>query len=461
MTLHDEIACAAIHHWLGLVIRKSNIPGAQLCVVRKGEVLFDQAYGVASELTQQPLNTKHLMAFSSHSKMITSAATWRLIERGNLSLTDKVATYLDGFKNNPDSRFQDITVRDLLTHRAGLEREGPYGAFWEGEITAPTRAEVEASAAHAKLIYAPNTVTKYSNYGYALLGAVIERAANMSYERYSKLSAMPAVLEKELYPDVVLAPEERLSTGHSRAEASEKRVPLIHVPSGGLSPACGFYATARSMALLTYELLCGSRLLSPTTQKELLGTFWPVHRDTSVEYGYGLDKRTFDKRVMIGHNGAHFGHQTLTSYIQEQDIVVSVALNARQLASPLVRSIAEIFDCVTKTFDQREVQNVVVTDPLFGVEDTKLFIVGADKAIEVLADQMFVNDNVQVLKKGQHGFVDTTRKGTDFDGEPVLLQTNETGKIISADVGGQILVPERLLRQRMNRLRVNPCRVSQ
>lgn len=67
----------------------------------------------------------------------------------------------------------------------------------------------------------------------------------------------------------------------------------------------------------------------------------------------------------------------------------------------------------------------------------------------------------QLCVEGQHGFVDTTRKGTDFDGEPVLLQTNETGKIISADVGGQILVPERLLRQRMNRLRVNPCRVSQ
>lgn len=454
----DKIALAAIHNWLGFLVRQTNIPGMQLCILKQGDVIFDQAYGVASQLTQQPLNTQHLCAFSSHSKMITSAAVLWLQEKGKLSLSDKAARYIKEFATHPDTRAKEITVRDLLTHRSGFEREGPFGSFWEGEMAAPTREDVLCSIPQTKIIYDPNTVTKYSNYGYGLLGAIIESVAGCPYERVVQDLVAPAMGTEKLFPDVSFAPADQLSVAHSLAGEAGRRVSLKPVSAGGLASAFGVYASARGMARFTYEMLCGTKLLSPATQQELKGAFWHYHRSANHEYGHGLERTEIDKRIFLGHNGAHFGHQTQTRLWQDRGLVISAAFNAREPTLAIIRSVAEIVDIVTKNFDQKEIENVVVTEPLLGVEASKLFIVGHKRAIEIPVNTTLVTNSINVLERTGSTYTDTTRTGFDFDGEAVTFRFDGAGKIVAAETGGQILVQERAFRQRINNLRLNPHR---
>lgn len=454
-TLHEEIAANAIDKWFGYYIGQSNIPGAQLCVIRHGKTVLNKAYGVANLLTQELMRTDHLCALSSQSKMVTSAALLLLQEQNKLSLRDPAAIYLQELADHPDPRARQITLRDLLTHRSGLEREGPFAAYWEGEIPPPSRSDVRCGIGKTKIICDPNTVTKYSNFGFALLGAVIESIEDGFYQTVIDQFINPYLKGEKLYADCPAAPKDKLSAGHSLPYKNGERVPFKAVPANGLAPACGCYASAAAMARFTHEFLRGTDIVSTASQREILNLFWHYDKSPNNEYGLGVERTQLNDRVYIGHNGAHFGHQTQTRFLAEQDMVVSVALNARDPMLVLIDSCAEVFDVVEKQFAQEPPSNIVVSKPLLGIESAKLYILGPTKAVEFSINRKDLGVEKHILKKSPEGYVDTDRKGTDFVGEAVSFAKDEQGRIVQATLGGQVLVPKEAYEQRRSKLQLH------
>ncbi|WP_342375175.1 serine hydrolase [Myxococcus stipitatus] len=170
--------------------------GLSLAITHRGRLVFAKGYGEAQLSSKVPVNTSHRFRIASVSKPLTSIGIMRLMERGQLQLTDRVfggngllgETF--GLESTyKDSRVLDITVQHLLEHTAG---------GWDNNGTdgTPDPMATYVGLSHEQLIqtvlrtvpleFAPGTTYQYSNFGYSILGRIIERVTGLPYETYMR-----------------------------------------------------------------------------------------------------------------------------------------------------------------------------------------------------------------------------------------------------------------------------------
>ena len=180
-------------------MRKHAIPGGAVAVLRGGKLIYARGFGYADVETKTPAQPDALFRIASVSKPITSAAIMKLVEEGKLELDDRVAPFIAHLTPAPgatvDPRWEQITVRHLLNHTGGWDRTKPNGGFDPIDRPAVAAAAVNAPApaSAATLIrymkgmpvdFTPGEKFAYSNFGYIILGRVIERVSGMPYAEY-------------------------------------------------------------------------------------------------------------------------------------------------------------------------------------------------------------------------------------------------------------------------------------
>lgn len=164
-----------------------NVPGLSLAISHRGRLVYARALGVAKQSNQAPLTVRHRMRIASVSKPITAAAIMLLVQQGRLTLTRRLFGAAGLFGNSYgtppyDANERLINVEHLLTHTAGFSNTPSDPMFSE-----PARD-------HAGLIgwvldtrapaTVPGTNCSYSNFGYCVLGRVIEKVTGQSYANY-------------------------------------------------------------------------------------------------------------------------------------------------------------------------------------------------------------------------------------------------------------------------------------
>ncbi|MEZ4802446.1 MAG: serine hydrolase [Gelidibacter sp.] len=192
-----------------------NIPGLTMAISKDGKLIYERAFGNANLALNEPTQPYHLFRIASVSKPITSITIMKMIENGQLNLSDTVFGpggllenhwYLST-ANITDSRIYDITVQQLLEHSAGFNRDHncfpnptpPYPYYFAGcdPISAPlhvTQTLGEPNPVTEEMLitfllekgldFTPGTQYSYSNIGYLILGEIIEEISGMSYEDY-------------------------------------------------------------------------------------------------------------------------------------------------------------------------------------------------------------------------------------------------------------------------------------
>jgi CubicO group peptidase (beta-lactamase class C family) len=164
---------------IGKALADRRIPGAAVAVVRNGSVLFERGFGVADLEQGTPVTPDTVFELASLTKPMTATAVMMLADRGKLSLDDGISKFVEGA---PES-WKDITVRRLLTHTSGL---GPSAIVqWEGSplLVATRKQQLDAILRNTPV--APSgTMGLYSDAGYVLLGAVIEKASGVAYREF-------------------------------------------------------------------------------------------------------------------------------------------------------------------------------------------------------------------------------------------------------------------------------------
>jgi D-alanyl-D-alanine carboxypeptidase len=164
-------------------------PGMSLVVVNNDNVLYSKGFGWADRPREICATPETVYHWFSITKIVTAIAILQLHEQGRLQLDDSVAKYLPFFKvKYPSVTSKTITIRNLLNHSSGLSDPMLRLFRWihyEGEphINQTTLVE-KVLPDYSKLEFEPGENTKYSNFGYMLLGAIIEQAANQTYENY-------------------------------------------------------------------------------------------------------------------------------------------------------------------------------------------------------------------------------------------------------------------------------------
>jgi N-acyl-D-amino-acid deacylase len=180
-------------------MRKHSIPGGTVAVMRDGKLIYARGFGYADVENQILAQPDALFRIASMSKPITSAAIFKLIEEGKLELDERVAPYLTDLAPAPgavvDPRWEQITVRQLLSHSGGWDRTKPNGGFdpidrpitAANAVGAPVPASAETLIRYMKgmpLDFNPGEKFAYSNFGFGILGVIIQRVTGMPYEEY-------------------------------------------------------------------------------------------------------------------------------------------------------------------------------------------------------------------------------------------------------------------------------------
>ena len=174
-----------------------NIPGATLAVAFENRLIYSRGFGYADVATKQLMPSDAKMRIASISKPVTAVAVLQLIQEKQLSLDTRVLEILQasGFpdlKPADDQRWRDITVEQLLHHSGGWDRDiSPDPMFQIINITQKNKLRKPAKQAdiirhqlHQPLDFAPGERYAYSNFGYCLLGRIIESVTDLSYDTY-------------------------------------------------------------------------------------------------------------------------------------------------------------------------------------------------------------------------------------------------------------------------------------
>ena len=187
---------AALDSYIERFMRRWEIKGGSLAVMKDGRLIYSKGYGWADEEKGIPMSPGHIMRIASLSKLITATAIMQLCERRVLSLEDRV--FGDGgildcpqFSRIRDKRARSITVEHLLRHEAGftMHRGDPMFTtrsiiIREGLDTVPDMDRIIEYALGDRLGYTPGTGFRYSNLGYLILTKIVEVCSGMDYEEY-------------------------------------------------------------------------------------------------------------------------------------------------------------------------------------------------------------------------------------------------------------------------------------
>ncbi len=175
-----QAALDYVPSWLEFQLRMSEQPGCIIAVVHRDRVLLEQAFGHADLATGESFTPRHRFRMASHSKSFSAAGIMKLCERGKLRLDDPVGQYI----SRPHPRVAEATIRQLLSHSAGLTRDGADAGQFSGRRPFLGTEELLADLRMPPPIE-PNTRFKYSNHGFGLLGLVIKAVTGEPFTRAS------------------------------------------------------------------------------------------------------------------------------------------------------------------------------------------------------------------------------------------------------------------------------------
>jgi CubicO group peptidase (beta-lactamase class C family) len=185
-------AAAAVAAAADAFLKEYDVPGVSVALARNGRLVFAQGFGVADKKTGEKVTSTHRFRIASVSKPITSVAIFSLVEQGRLALTDRVfgtGGILTDFDVRSRNFVEELTIEDLLTHASGAWGNGPDDPMAMND--GMNRHELIAwTLANMPLVTRPGFTFNYSNFGYCLLGRVIEKISGQPYDAYVRGSVL-------------------------------------------------------------------------------------------------------------------------------------------------------------------------------------------------------------------------------------------------------------------------------
>jgi CubicO group peptidase (beta-lactamase class C family) len=320
-------ALGYIPQWLEHQMRETEQPGCVIAIVHKGRVVLEQAFGYADIINRTPLTPRHRFRVASHSKSFTVAGIMKLRESGKLGLDDRIGRHVDGLH----PAIAEATIAQLLSHSAGLLRDGSDSGQWQDRRPFPDAAELRADLAAGPVIE-PNTRFKYSNHGFGLAGLVIEAVTGTPYRNWITQAILePAGLE-ETEPDMPVPGKVPVARGHSGKMPLGRRVVIPgDNPANALASATGFVSTARDLARWFRQLdpAAEESVLTVASRREMLRRQWRYpHTTLERYYGLGIVSGKTAEWEWFGHGGAFQGFASCTVTLLDPALAVSVVTNA-------------------------------------------------------------------------------------------------------------------------------------
>jgi CubicO group peptidase (beta-lactamase class C family)/D-alanyl-D-alanine dipeptidase len=299
--------------WIAQELAAKGLPAISVALVDDQELVWARGFGFADAEKRVPATADMLCRVGSVSKVFTALAVMQQVERGKLGLDAPVGAILDEFQPRNLSRVP-ITLRHLLSHRAGLVREPPRGHYFDANIDVEARLllEVVRSMSATAVLFEPGTRTKYSNAGVTVAGAVLEQIAGEPFASCVARSVLRplAMMRSRFEP----SPELMRKLAHGEMWTYDGQSIATPRFSLGTAPAGDLVSTAVDLSRLLSCLFAegrypGGAIVKPETLRQM----WEPQGAKTGEpspFGLGFALSTFEGERRVGHGGAVYGYAT-------------------------------------------------------------------------------------------------------------------------------------------------------
>ena len=306
-------------------ILANGVPSVSVAVMRDGKMLMEAAWGRADVDKNVEASPSTIYPIGSVSKEFTAALVLKLVDRGRVSLTDPIGKYVQGL--NPE--LSAVTIEQLLNHTSGLPRDVRQPDRRFENLSSDALVQM---AAGAKLEAKPGAAFGYSNAGYMLLGALVEKVTGKSFG---------AALHDEIAKPLGLAtlarcadPKSGEAPGYSNTGGKLGPPPGMH--HSQLLGAGGICTTAADLVKWRHALH-GGRVLSAHSYTAMTT---PRGAAVSGNYGFGLYARPapWGDWAIVGGGQALSGHTAELQWYPGQSLAVALLYNV----APRVPGVADL-----------------------------------------------------------------------------------------------------------------------
>jgi CubicO group peptidase (beta-lactamase class C family) len=295
-----------------------GVASVSVAVAKDGRVIWEHAIGWANREKHIPATPTTIYSLASISKPITATALMILAERGAVDLNKPINAYLGDAKLSAGAGVaESATVRRVLSHTAGLPLHSQF--FYSDRGYAPPSMD-ETIRRYGTVVYPPGRLYEYSNFGYGVIGYVIERVSGASYKDFMRNEVFAPLGMSHTSIDFPAGLEDSVAERYGN---SGRPLPFFTFDHVGASSV---YSSAHDLVRFSMFHL-GNHL---PDQRPILrdSTISLMHRVVSpaVDYGLGFTVRTNPFR--LAHTGGMPGATTLMVLYPEANLAIVVLANA-------------------------------------------------------------------------------------------------------------------------------------
>lgn len=317
-----------------------QIPGVTLVALQGSEIVYEFNEGVLQKGEDSQVSSSSLFSIASVTKTFTALAIAKLVEEGKISFDDPIKKHLSWFELSDKYVTGHITIRDVLSHRSGLESEGLIylgGAFNRKETVEQLRFMPLNNRFRASYTY--------SNILYNALGLIIEEVSGKSWEEYVQVNILESLGMKDSETNSSKITTKKTATSHRYIDYEQGKIQPVGIlksknesnfPKSN-APAGGVLSSSNDMAKYIQELLNNS---SKIVSESTLNTLWEPHtrikssfykkmtnQSSFVGYGLGWFLSEYNDQRIMFHPGGGGGTTSLIVLMPSQKIGIFVSLN--------------------------------------------------------------------------------------------------------------------------------------
>ena len=331
-------ATALLEHFIQRELQDKKLPAMSVALVDGNQIVWAQGFGFADPEKKIIATAQTVYRVGSVSKLFTDIGIMQLVEQGKINLDAPVSTYLEDFK--PANQFaKPITLRQLMSHRAGLLREPIAGHYFDDRQV--SLADTVQSLNGRELIYEPEQRVKYSNAGLAVVGYALETVAKQPFtDRVQSAVLAPLGMSSSSFE---LEPRLQQALAKAFIWTYDGRVFPAPTFEPGMSPAGNLYSTVLDLGRFMIALSKDGRGVgSPVLKADTLAQMWQRQFPNGEpgNFGIGFMLGSLDGHRVVGHGGAVYGFATELEFLPDEKLG-AVAVTTMDSANGVTKHVVQ------------------------------------------------------------------------------------------------------------------------
>ena len=307
------------------MMEQQKIVGLSLAVIKNGEPVVNKGYGLANVELNVPVTSETVIRLGSVSKQFFSTAIMKLMQDGKLSIEDSVHKF---FPDAPET-WRPITIKNLMSHTSGLQREGP--AYNNFKIQPDI--DIIKSAYSLPLRFKTGEKYEYCNLGYFMLAEIINQVSGMPWQDYIQDQLFIAAgMNNSYHTDFNLIIPNR-ADGYMH-----KHNKLVNAtPMYAIRPSGGFLSTSSDMIKWEKAMREGKIILKKDNWEKLWQPFIKTSdkADSKEYYGFGWEINEYNGHKLVVHDGANMGFRSIYARFVNDGLSIIILTNTDE-ANPAV-----------------------------------------------------------------------------------------------------------------------------